>query len=68
MLEQMLTNGYIGGRRAKRRRPKRLTGGRGYDSNPLRDLLARRDIEPIIPARRNNRLATHQDRRKMRRY
>ena len=27
-----------------------------------------RGIEPIIPARRNNRKATHQDGRKLRRY
>jgi transposase len=40
---------------------------RGYDSNHLREQLVKRGIEPIIPARSNNRQATHQDGRKMRR-
>ena len=51
-----------------RTRPERLIADRGYDSNPLRAALARRGIEPIIPARRNNPKATHQDGRKLRRY
>ena len=63
-----LANGRIGGRRARRRRPRRLIADRGYDSNPLRALLAARGIEPIIPRRRNNTRATHQDGRKLRRY
>jgi transposase len=68
LLEQTLKNGRIGGRRAKRRKPKRLIADRGYDSNTVRALLVKRDIEPIIPARKNNRVATHQDGRKLRRY
>jgi transposase len=68
LLEQTLQNGRIGGRRAKRRKPKRLIADRGYDSNKVRALLVKRDIEPIIPARHNNRVATHQDGRKLRRY
>jgi len=48
--------------------PKRLIADKGYDSNPLRAWLAARDIEPIIPARVNNRVATHQDGRQLRRY
>ena len=48
--------------------PERLIGDKGYDSNPLRAWLAARDIEPIIPARSNNHVATHQDGRKLRRY
>jgi transposase len=51
-----------------RKRPKRLIADRGYDSNPLRARLARRGIEPIIPARANHQRATHQDGRKLRRY
>lgn len=51
-----------------RTRPARLIADRGYDSNALRAALARRGIEPIIPARRNNSKATHQDGRKLRRY
>src|ERR671915_2317376 len=50
-----------------RKRPARLIADRGYDSNPLRARLARRGIEPIIPARRNHKKATHQDGRKLRR-
>jgi len=52
----------------KQGKPRRLIGDRGYDSNPVRALLVKRGIEPIIPARSNNTVATHQDRRKMRRY
>jgi transposase len=51
-----------------RKRPQRLIADRGYDSNPLRARLARRGIEPIIPARSNHKQATHQDGRKLRRY
>ncbi len=68
LVEQTLENGRIGGRRAKRRKPERLIADRGYDSNPLREALKRRGIEPIIPARRNNPRATDQDGRKLRRY
>jgi transposase len=49
-------------------RPERLVTDRGYDSNRLRAALVQRGIEPIIPARRNNPHATHQDGRKLRRY
>ena len=52
----------------KRGKPKRLIGDRGYDSNTVRALLVKRGIEPIIPARCNNTVATHQDGRKLRRY
>jgi transposase len=48
--------------------PARLIGDRGYDSNRVRALLVQQGIQPIIPARRNNRAATHQDGRPMRRY
>jgi len=48
--------------------PERLIADLGYDSNPVRAWLADRGIEPIIPARRNNTVATHQDGRKLRRY
>jgi transposase len=51
-----------------RQRPERLLADRGYDSNPLRARLARRGIEPIIPARANHQRATHQDGRTLRRY
>jgi transposase len=60
--------GRPGKPRRPRKRPERLMADCGYDSNPLRARLAQRGIEPIIPARRNNRRATHQDGRKLRRY
>jgi hypothetical protein len=50
-----------------RKRPERLIADRGYDSHPGCARLARRGIEPIIPARRNHTRATHQDGRKLRR-
>ena len=68
LLGQTLANGRIGGRRAKRRRPQRLIADRGYESNRVRALLVKHDIAPIIPKRRNNTIATHQDGRKLRRY
>jgi transposase len=49
-------------------RPERLILDRAYDSNTIRKDLADRGIEPIIPARKNNQRATHQDGRKLRRY
>ncbi len=48
--------------------PERLIADKAYDSNPAREQLVERGIDPIIPARRNNRRATHQDGRKLRRY
>jgi transposase len=45
-----------------------LIADRGYDSNKVRALLVKREIEPIIPARINNIVATHQDGQRMRRY
>jgi transposase len=68
LLEPTLKNGRIGSRRAKRRKPTRLIADRGYDRNAVRVLLVKRAIEPIIPTRSNNRVATHQDGRKLRRY
>jgi transposase len=51
-----------------RQRPERLILDRAYDSNSLRERLAQRGIEPIIPARSNTTQATHQDGGKLRRY
>ena len=45
-----------------------MIADRGYDSHPARALLVTRAIEPIIPRRKNNTVATHQDGRKLRRY
>ena len=51
-----------------RQRPDRLIADRGYESNAVRATLGARGIQPIIPARANNRQATHQDGRGLRRY
>lgn len=51
-----------------RKRPDRLIGDKGYDSNALRQSLSAQGIEPIVPARANNKKATHQDGRVLRRY
>ena len=55
-------------KREVRGKPKRLIADRAYDSNPFRASLVALGIEPIIPRRSNNRRATHQDGRKLRRY
>jgi len=49
-------------------KPEQLIGDRGYDSNTVRTDLVKEGIEPIIPARSNNKKATHQDGRKLRKY
>ena len=51
-----------------RKCPKRLIADRGYDSNPLRNVVKRCGIEPIILARVNNKRATDQDGCNMSRY
>jgi transposase len=71
LLERTLDAVKVKRRRGERRRPhkpERLIADRAYDSNPARALLVKREIEPIIPRRRNNQVATHQDGRKLRRY
>lgn len=49
-------------------KPTNLVADRAYDSNTFRAYLKTLGIEPIIPARINNRQATDQDGRKLRRY
>lgn len=51
-----------------RKKIDRMILDRAYDSNHLRKQLSKRKIDPIIPARSNNKNATHQDGRKLRRY
>ncbi len=71
LLERTLDAVKVKRCRGKRRRPhkpERLIADRGYDSNGARSLLVKREIEPIIPARSNNQVATHQDGRRLRRY
>jgi transposase len=68
LVEATLTNVRVRIGKCQRGSPKRLIGDRGYDSNTVRAVLVKRGIEPIIPKRRHNMVATHQDGRKMRRY
>jgi Transposase DDE domain len=49
-------------------KPERFILDPACDSKAIRKDLADCGIEPIIPARKNNRCATHQDGRKLRRY
>jgi len=51
-----------------RQKPERIIADRGYDSDPLRQQLARRGIELIVPHRRNRRKPPTQDGRALRRY
>jgi hypothetical protein len=50
-----------GGRGRPRSKPERVIADRAYDSNAARLSLLRRGIDPIIPARRNNFRAIHQE-------
>ena len=51
-----------------RQKPRRLIADRGYDSDPLRQQLAARGIELIVPHRKNRRKPPRQDGRALRRY
>ena len=51
-----------------RQKPLRLSADRGYDSDPLREQLAARGIELIVPHRKNRRKPPTQDGRALRRY
>src|SRR5262249_35533516 len=71
LLVPTLDSVQIKGRHGKPSRPtkpQRLIADRGYDSNAVRALLVKRQIEPLIPCSKNNTVATHQDGRKLRRY
>jgi transposase len=56
-----------GGGRPKKR-PERVIADRAYDSDPLRDQLARRQMQLIAPHRKNRRAASRNDGRTLRRY
>jgi transposase len=56
------------GRGRPRKNPKRIIADKGYDSDPLRQRLARRGIDWICPYRQNNKEKKYHDGRKMRRY
>jgi transposase len=56
------------GRGRPRQKPKRLIGDRGYDSDPMRERLARRGITVIVPYRDNRTVRKYEDGRHLRRY
>lgn len=56
------------GRGRPRKNPDRIITDKGYDSDPLRERLARRGIELICPYRKNNQNRKYHDGRKLRRY
>ena len=51
-----------------RQKPVRVIADRAYDSDPLRQRLAARGIELIVPHRQNRRKPPTQDGRALRRY
>jgi transposase len=51
-----------------RRTPQRLVGDRAYDSDPLRERLAKRGITLISPYRENRVHRRYEDRRRLRIY
>jgi len=65
LLEATLNSLDIPGKKIQ---PRRLITDKAYDSNNARRLIEDRGMLPIIPARRNNTRATHQDGRHLRRY
>ena len=56
------------GRGRPRKRPLRLIGDKGYDSDPLRKRLKEVKIDLIVPHRKNRNKPKIQDGRKLRRY
>jgi hypothetical protein len=68
LAEATLDNIRVKVGKRKHGKPKRLVADWAYDSNKLRSQLVSRGIESIIPALSNNKSATHQDGRKLRRY
>ena len=70
LLDRTLDSVHASKRRGKGHRPhapEGLIADRGDDSTGARALWVRRAVEPIIPRRRHNTIATHQDGRKLRR-
>jgi transposase len=51
-----------------RQKPKRIIADRAYDSDPLRERLAKRGIDLIVPYRKNSKHRRYEDGRKLRRY
>ena len=45
-----------------------MIADRAYDSDPLRERLAKRGIDLIVPYRKNSKFRRYEDGRKLRRY
>ena len=45
-----------------------MIADRAYDSDPLRERLAKRGIDLIVPYRKNSKHRRYEDGRKLRRY
>jgi transposase len=56
------------GKGRPKKRPVRLIGDKGYDSDPLRKRLKELKIDLIVPHRKNRTKSKKQDGRKLRRY
>jgi transposase len=62
LVEQTLESRFV------KEKPKRLTGDRAYDSDPLDTELQCQGIEMIAPHRRKHKKPNTQDRRTLKRY
>jgi transposase len=51
-----------------KQKPQRVIADKAYDSDPLRERLAKRGIDLICPYRENNKKKKYEDGRKLRRY
>ena len=70
LLEKTLNNIAVprGGQGRPKQKPQRVITDKAYDSDPLRERLAKRGIDLICPYRENNKKKKYEDGRKLRRY
>ena len=70
LLEKTLSNIAVPrcGQGRPKKKPERVITDKAYDSDPLRERLAKRGIELICPYRENNKKKKYEDGRKLRRY
>ena len=67
--EATLAEVKVPGRKCRlRTKPKRVIADRAYDSDPLRERLAKRGIDLIVPYRKNSKHRSYEDGRKLRHY
>jgi len=70
LLEKTLKNVAVprNGSGRPKQKPQRIITDKGYDSDPLRERLAKRGIDLICPYRENNKKKKYEDGRNLRRY